>query len=673
MKIGYRDIKRELNSIPEILSYIAMAPIVKKRRGNNGRNRKKIMKACVGAFDIETSTKDDLTWMYSWQVAVDDLVYIGTTWSEFIEFMDALNDLLGSMEMIFFVHNLSYEWQFIKSLHEFEEEDVFLMDSRKPLYIRWRQVEFRCSYKLTNMSLARFLREMGVEHQKIEGDRFDYDETRYPDALDLEEVQWSYMIHDVLGLTEAVRRKLQLDGDTLLTMPYTSTGYVRRDVKKAMRRYSRQSLKATLPDYELFLALREAFRGGNTHANRWYAGEIQGPGHGYDKGSSYPDSGTCDGPMGSWSYMAKPSNKYVADLMKAGRAVLIRARLWNVDLKNRLWGAPYIPVSKCRDVVGEILDNGRILQAKMLEMTFTDLDFWILLNEYRFNIEYIEVWHARYDKLPKPIRECIRRYFRGKTTLKGLPDREYEYRQSKAKLNSIYGMMVQNPLRDQIRYVNGEELREQATKEDYEKVLKKAFLSYAWGVWITARSRLDLERAIIHVQNEGGTFLYCDTDSVKYTGDVEWSAFNERYIKRSTEEGFTAIDAKGQTRYLGLWEDDGAFDRFLTLGAKKYAYEEGGDLHVTIAGVDPKKAAGELGTLENMVEGFKFSADAAGLEAKYVDDQEFETVTIDGHRVELTSYVKLAPGAYTLGLTGEYRKLLNDPAWYLDAFDGYSY
>ena len=83
--------------------------------------------------------------------------------------------------------------------------------------------------------------------------------------------------------------EMEHDGDTLYTFPLTSTGYVRRDAKAAMREVSHNWLVAQLPSHAVFQMLREAFRGGNTHANRYYTRQILHDVHSADRSSSYPD------------------------------------------------------------------------------------------------------------------------------------------------------------------------------------------------------------------------------------------------------------------------------------------------------------------------------------------------------------------------------------------------
>lgn len=66
-------------------------------------------------FDIETSSFiiDDKKYacMYVFAVCVNEIVYFGRRWEQFIEFIEKLNNLKN--DYIIWVHNLSYEFQFI--------------------------------------------------------------------------------------------------------------------------------------------------------------------------------------------------------------------------------------------------------------------------------------------------------------------------------------------------------------------------------------------------------------------------------------------------------------------------------------------------------------------------------------------------------------------------------
>lgn len=198
-----------------------------------------------------------------------------------------------------------------------------------------------------------------------------------------------------------------------------------------------------------------------------------------------------------------------------------------------------------------------------------------------------------------------------------------------------------------------------------ETARKRAFVAYQWGVWCTAWARYRLEEGIelAHgdiLDPDAPQFIYTDTDCVKYTGVIDWSAYNACRIADSKKNGAYAVDAKGTTHYMGVFEPERTEDRFKTLGAKKYAAENADGLEITIAGVGKKSGAKELaeaGGLEAFQEGFIFSGDAAGLEARYNDD-DFGPYEINGNEIDITANVCLRPSTYELGLTGDYKRII---------------
>lgn len=652
---------------------IYQAPVQKRKAGNprtKRTGRKYIDLMC--AFDIEATNDYTINqaFMYIWQMQVEDTTIIGRTWEEFILFLQKLADKLDEDNyLMIYVHNLSYEFSFLKGIYAFDEKEVFAIDMRKVLKCEmFEHFEFRCSYLLTNMNLATFTKKMGVT-EKLSGEEFDYSIIRYP-WTELTDKELEYCIIDVKGLVEALKVFFSIEKDTFYTIPVTSTGFVRRDVKKAMRHFNRYDLRKLQPDYEIFTLLREAFRGGNTHANRYYAGEIISNVRSYDRVSSYPDVQINElFPMTEFIEIVDPDiNLVMRKIYKQKRACLLRVGFENIRLKDKLFGCPYIPKHKCFYLSNKHYnDNGRILQAEALEITLTDIDFKIILEQYDFESIWIDkFYHARYGRLPKPLRDEVKRYFRLKTDLKNSEGDELFYFMAKQKLNSIYGLTVQNNIRDDIVFRDGEfKIDSVDYEEELEKYNKRAFLSYAWGVWTTAHARYQLEVAIRKV---GDRFIYCDTDSVKYVDDksIEFGTYNEERKERSENNGGTADDRKGNTHYLGIYESEGLYKSFVTLGAKKYAYvDEDDDLHITIAGVGKKKGAKELKKIENFREGFIFK-DAGGTESVYNDHPDIGTIKIGENELEITSNVLIRPSTYTLGITNDYERILSHPAIWLD-------
>ena len=122
---------------------------------------------------------------------------------------------------------------------------------------------------------------------------------------------------------------------------------------------------------------------------------------------------------------------------------------------------------------------------------------------------------------------------------------------------------------------------------------------------------------------------------------------------------------------MGEYESEGTYDRFITLGAKKYAAEKHGEIEITISGVGKKEGAKELGRLENMHEGFTFY-DAGGLEAVY-NDKPYGEYRIDDRRIRIGTNVCLKPSTYTIGLAQDYKRILEDPEIYLEIFNNLYY
>lgn len=655
--------------------------VQKRTAGNPGTRRNIKYLDIITAFDIETTriVEIEQSIMYVWMYQFGkEYTVIGRTWEEFTDFTQKLSEATPEgVQLLTFVHNLSYEFQFLRGVYNFNVEEVFALDKRKVLKNNiYNKIEMRCSYIHSNMSLDVYTHKMGAEHAKLSGADFDYSKARYP-WTELTEKEYEYITNDVLGLVEAIEIEMNHDKDTLYTFPLTSTGYVRRDAKKAMRAVSHTFVKNQLPDYHIYEMLREAFRGGNTHANRYYAGKILNNVKSADESSAYPAQ-QCNEkfPVSEFQHIGGCTFDELMKLINVRKkAVIMRISMTNVRLIDEFWGAPYLARDKCRNIREPLLDNGRILKADYLETTITDVDLRIILSEYDFDdFVAFEVAHARYGKLPPSLIEETIKYFRVKTSMKDVKGEELFYMKSKNKLNSIYGMMAQDPVKQTIEFINDDFASRKDNPQDLlNKSNGKAFLAYQWGVWVTAWARYRLEEGI---RLAGDGFIYCDTDSVKYIGDIDWDAYNKDRIIDSKKSGAYATDPTGTVHYMGVYEletehlPNQSYYEFSTLGAKKYCYRETPDteLKVTIAGVTKKKGGAELerhGGIKAFKAGFVFT-EAGGMEAIYNDNPEIKTYKIDGREIAITSNVVLKEGTYTLGIAAEYEKLLSISAKILD-------
>lgn len=661
-------------------------PCLHDTRSNKGSKKAKGYKNCLCAFDIETTRLEDIeqSIMYIWQFSILFLdnqhidTIIGRTWSEFGLFLDQLmNDDNYAYYMIF-VHNLSYEFQFLRGIYTFSPDEVFAIKSRKILKCEMlERFEFRCSYLQTNMSLNTFTSKMKVEHQKLSGETFNYDKKRYP-WTSLTDYELQYSVNDTIGLVEAMYKRMMLANDNLYTLPLTSTGYVRRETKKAMYGWSRKH-KDIFPTIDVFDLLEEAFRGGDTHANRYYSGtviradgkNILGIGS-YDRSSSYPDVVlNCVFPMTRFVYIGSIDESDIDKKLDRGKALLFRCKITGIEQIDKYYGAPYISYSKCRNVSCGTLDNGRILSAEYIETTLTDIDYEIMKQEYKWkHFEITECYESKYGTLPEPLKCIFRKYYTDKTELKGIEEQELFYNLQKALLNAGYGMMVQSPVKQSLIFTESAENIYTVDENDSRETLltkynRTAFLPFQWGVWVTAWARLRLKEGINIV---GDRYVYSDTDSVKYIKvrgdniDELFDRYNYERKKQSISNSAYATDPHGVKHYMGVYEYEDTYTEFSTLGAKKYVYRtKDGKLHVTIAGVNKKLAPEELeshGGIDVFRVGFTFSR-SGGTESVY-NDTAYGNYTVQNHIIKITQNVVIRPSTYTIGITDEYQRILAD-------------
>ena len=616
-------------------------------------------------FDIETSkipTDDEghyQAFMYIWQVCIEGNVVFGRRWEELQEFMQNVVNAYKLSEderVVVYVHNLSFEFQFIQDYFNFI--DVFAMASRSILTAKTAHLEFRCSYKLSNMSLAKFIENTPNTLHYKGIDDLDYETVRTPDTP-LTEIEYGYCFNDVKGLYECVMELLK--EDNIATIPLTSTGYVRRDCRHAMNKnkdnrkmFLRSRL--TLLQYKL---LRECFRGGNTASDRYLTNLILKIVGSYDLSSSYPFQMIArEYPIGKWNYGVIPDLKTLEEY-NSKYCTIARYTFKNIRLRDEK-PIPYIPQSKCL-ALGDDREiyNGRILHADFLTISMTNIDFDIVKEQYEYDEIAVEEFHySRKGLLPKELRDTIMYYFEKKSELKGDEEHYYEYMKSKNKLNSIYGMTVTNILNTEIEYHDGEYTEKKMTEEEMQEALDKyyknhrSFLNYSWGVFVTAYARRELEDGL---NIAGLDTIYCDTDSVKFIGnhDKEFEAYNERLNKECEEKGIrNYTEVNGKRYYMGIFDKEKGYDEFITLGAKKYAFLQNGKLGITVSGLSKKKGAEELekkGGLRRFQRNEVFYNSGRAI-AQY-NSAEVHDITVDGCTFSTASNLAIVDTTYTLGIT----------------------
>ena len=657
-------------------------------------------------FDIETTTIDNGTdtpygFMYHWQMDVGGYVVTGRRWEEWVEFMLKLVEIFKTDEtrhFVVYIHNEAFEFQFIRDfLNEYMGGfTVFAAERRKPIYVTTGNgVEFRCSYKLTNMSLEKAVEnELGVVHCKAAGD-LDYRVIRTADTP-LDDTEYGYCVSDVVSLYEMIERRLINEHDNLESIPMTSTGYVRRDCRNACRKdedYREEFLKQEMTE-SVYTLLMEAGRGGNTHANRYMSGRVWHDVDSFDVASSYPAQMFLRKfPVSKFTPYGDIDSMKELDGLLTKYACLFRVIFTGLEVRDNI-GMPYIAISKATAHSKNVsLDNGRVLSVinredrekdrGYLALTLTDVDFQIIKDEYTWDDMSISDFHiATYGYLPEALLSQVMAYFKAKTELKDkikeadkrVDEEEaanlaYLYAKSKNRLNGIFGMCYTNPVHNVISInEDGEWIEDVPEIADTLKKYWKSrnnFLVYAWGVWITAWARRHLEDLFNALGQD--KVIYGDTDSGKAV-DVDISkidALNAKIMALADKRG-AYCDYNGTRYYMGVYEHENKIPiaKFKTLGAKKYVYEDEKGLHVTISGVNKKLGAKELESIDNFVPGFIFK-DAGGLTLYYNDaEQGIHEITVDGCTMTTASNIGMIDSTYEIGITSEYAELIGYNIYY---------
>ena len=574
-----------------------------------------------GAFDIETTSTytkkgKKFSFMYLWGFGLGehgDFLTYGRTWDEFKEMLEEVSNELNiniNRRLVIYVHNLGYEFQFMRKL--FEWDTVFSVDERKPIKaLTTGGFEFRDSYILSGYNLESLASNL-VNHKnkKMVGD-LDYKLIRHHKTK-ITDDELKYIENDVTIILNYINEQLEQYGN-ITKIPLTNTGRVREYVKhkcyytEGKSKY--KSSKSKQNNYRFimdnltlkpdeYLKLKRTFMGGFTHSNPIHTDKVLKDVNSIDFTSSYPSVMIAEQfPMGTGFSPTKE------DILKNGYDYYINnfCCMMNVsvqNLKNIFIYDSYLSESKCKIEGEKLITNGRVFSAQYLNTYMTDVDYSIFKRCYSW--ERIEIHDLIcYPKgyLPKPIIESILALYQDKTTLKGVKGKEVEYLLSKGMLNSIYGMTVTDIVKDEITYEDEWGQEQVSTEEEIERYnsKKSRFLFYPWGVWVTAYARRNLWLGILAIKED---YIYSDTDSIKFFNYSKHEKFIEGYNKLVINKQLKTLDyyninpellspktVKGTSKPLGVWDFEGIYSRFKTLGAKRYLVEEDNKLYLTVAGL----------------------------------------------------------------------------------------
>lgn len=629
-----------------------------------GKKKKETFNDCIIMLDTETSKKSNRNGESNHVCAFTiSLRYKHENWftlyghkpSECIEAIQNILDHLKGEKTIFYVHNLAYDYMFLR-LFLFKAfgtpKRQLNTKSHYPIMIEFSNgLIFKDSLILAQKSLEKWANDLDVEHKKAIG-KWDYDKIRNQNNEPFSRDELEYIEHDTLAGVECIDKLKGQLHHFIYSMPYTATGIVRDEARKigkenrAHDKYMRIS-----PTFDVYMLLESVFHGGYTHGNRYYINRlVQGNIQCFDFNSSYPFTMLVEKfPMTKF-YKFKDS--HIDDLIKASDkyAFICKLLLFKPRIKNNDVVMPILQASKCTKTIDAVIDNGRILCAGYAEIYVNEQTLDIIRQQYDFDGHYcVECYYSRKDYLPKWFTDYIFSLYEKKCTLK---DKDpLEYMLSKARLNSCYGMTVQKMIANDIKedYTTGMyETINKYTPEEYEKTIKNfsKFLPYQWGVWVTAYAQHNLHR----LGKMCDEWIYSDTDSVYGIGwnMKDLKSYNDECLKRLQMRGYDAVLHDGKSYVLGQATLDGEYSEFKTLGAKRYACRDSktNKLKITVAGV-PKKGAECLNDdINNFSKGFIFPGIKTGKKQHtyiYVNE-----IYVDENGNETGDSIDLSPCDYLL-------------------------
>lgn len=479
-----------------------------------------------------------------WELSDGDRVTFGDDWEGLVEALDYIKEEPAAI----YASDLTLVYQFFKSI--FDCREPFYIRSRNVLKFRIGKAEFRSVEMLG-----------GCDSYK------EFVEARLQAA--------AAGLPAAAGIVRAVLWELETNKKSLVSIPLTKTGYLRRMLRG---RDYKERLNTLMADKRVVKFLYYAMRGGNVVCNHWRVGAIIKNVYSWDKKSAYLSKAYEE------KFPMTPFKKCVEPWQ--GAAWVAKVRLTNIILKEYLNPAPYLIIGRGQKWVGQYTIDNRVVGASEAVIYITDVDYRIISKQYSFNIEFLECYQAEYDYLPVDVQDAVLDLFCQKEYHAQTKSRFAAYYKSLG--NSFFGVSVQSPFTPTFtEYMPDPDtiaVKQEYVPEDEQIdffLEKMATLPYQWGVWICAHMRFELQEQINAL---GSDFVYSDTDCIKFIGEHKINDSGQHF-----EYKYKDVQAT-----MGGWREEPLAKRFKMLGAKKYCAEYDSGLDVVLAGCAKAKAITEL-------------------------------------------------------------------------------
>lgn len=556
---------------------------------------------CFMVLDLETSVEMDadnkpfVTWLsYGYCILYDihnrkiNKCFF-RDWDTLKEFFDYINYVFKDKQIICYVHNLSFDGDFlIKNVSR--PNKLLSNGSHKLISLEledYPTILFKCSYMLTNKKL----RELGeiVNLPKLDDDY----KTLYPDE-EVKESSKIYCERDCDIVAKYIIEQFLPKYKYIQHIPYTKTGIVRKRFKELAK--SDTSGWDAYPDEDCYDLMNRAYRGAITISNPKYTGIMLENVMSFDETSEYPSIMlTHKFPYAMHKvnpdkYEFRGNKLYNKETNKEVVFYIGSFTYYNIRRKyDWCWLSAYKTESV--DPFSAEWYNGKLREAAFYKTSLTNIDIECVDLTYVYSrIEINELLTAeecKVDYLPQCYFDLLIEFGTIKTTLKNklkqlkadgkgksfeYEKTEIDYGKAKNDFNAIYGMCVQKLIPqeyeiDMYFYWKPKDIA-------YKKGHTRLFRNFYFGVYITAYARKELLQHIVH--NCPDTFVYADTDSIKMLKG-EFKDLKDGILPEFRDMPCFAN--------FGHFDYEGTYEKFVTWGAKKYAYQKDGEVYGVVAGL----------------------------------------------------------------------------------------
>lgn len=672
-----------------------------------GRGRYEMLEIYAG-FDIETTTitTDDgkhLAFAYHFQVSIGTPrilnIYLFRKWDHVIHFFNTVAEFYGlspKRHITILIANMGFEFQFLRKRLTWDEGDFdfFAKEKYKPLKATYRGIEFRECLSLTGGNLAQLAKDycytqklVTVDENGVKQSDLDYKKMRNS-RTPLTALEEQYCINDVVILSEFSWYLFCNFIRPERKFPMTFTGILHNEFKEELKTLClKRDIKMHLQhgtsfdqwqDYIVALQPKEdeyhthmtyLFRGGYVHANALFAGLDGIKGGMMDITSFYPSEMNLGyGPVTPFKPVAfAPDRCRVLDpKMIKSKCMIIHAifdyirptTTHTIESKNKI-----VRFNNAK------WDNGRLIQADMIEVYLTELDYQIYEKFYTWaGVTILEAYEAKRGQLPAYVTKVLNSHYQTKERLKraGLKDTQ-EYAIAKARVNTCYGDLVKRLRLQKTTYNNALEWHDDPVPLKYYEEIRKAILSPYWGIYCTSWCRFTLLSMVHKLTMAGVKVLYCDTDSIKYipchAATQIFKHFNNSIKKHRHNRKLRSDFFEGLGEFDIEVKDKETKKMipviFKALRSKCYIYAYDGKVFATVAGM-PKAAVHQIGqTPEEVIRkfnklGFNLTPEQSGKLTTAYTDEEYSAV-IDGELMTEQSGVALYEIPFKITITEEYK------------------